>query len=132
MAELFAPKKKTDTASEPHIDVQKTVNQLNARLKMNEERFSELRKKMQFIEQSMISNQKKVNRELKTLVSDITDSKKVITDIKSKMGLIIKELQLSASKEDVDVLRKYLDLWQPVKFVTATQVEKIIEEKISR
>ena len=98
---------------------------------MNEERFSELRKKMQFIEQSMLSQQKKLAREIKAITSDITDSKKSLTEIKNKIALIIKEIQLSASREDMEVLKKYLDMWQPVKFVTETQVEKIIQEKLA-
>ena len=130
MADLFTTKKPAPSKSEASLDIQKTVNALNARLKMDEERFSELRKKLQFIEQSMLSNQKKLTRELKTITSDITESKHSIGDIKNKISLIIKELQLSESKEDLDILRKYLDLWQPVKFVTATQVEKMIDEKV--
>ena len=47
-----------------------------------------------------------------------------------KMKMIIKELKLCSKSEDLTVLKKYIDLWDPVRFVTQNEVEKIIEEKI--
>ena len=132
MADLFASKKnpKKEKADPNTVGIPTRMNELNARLKMNEERFSELRKKMQFIEQSFLKHQKKLIRELKVINSDIEEDKKGITELKSKINLIIKELQLSASREDVEVLKKYLELWQPVKFVTENQVERIVGDKV--
>ena len=51
-------------------------------------------------------------------------------DIKGKIMLIIKELQMLARSEDVDVLRKYLDMWQPVNFVTQNEVEKMVRDAV--
>ena len=47
-----------------------------------------------------------------------------------KMELVITEIKGTAAKEDIDALRKYIDLWDPVKFVTIETVEKLIEDKI--
>ncbi|MDO8660886.1 MAG: hypothetical protein Q7K43_03285 [Candidatus Woesearchaeota archaeon] len=106
------------------------VNAIATRLRMNEERYSELRKKVVLLEQNMLSSQKKFFGELKLVLSDITDLKRGTALMQDRMLSLLKELNLLARKEDVDVLKKYLDYWEPVKFVTAEHVERIIEEKL--
>ena len=48
------------------------------------------------------------------------------------MDLIIKELKLTAGKEEVLILKKYIDLWNPMNFATQRDVERLVEEKISQ
>ena len=48
------------------------------------------------------------------------------------MGLIIKELQSVARKEEVKVLEKYINLWNPIKFVTSNEVEQIVNDALER
>ena len=47
-----------------------------------------------------------------------------------KIDLIIKELKLTAGKEELMTLKKYIDLWNPMNFVTQRDVERVIEEKL--
>jgi hypothetical protein len=44
--------------------------------------------------------------------------------------LIIKELRLTAGREELETLKKYVDLWSPMNFVTQRDVERIVEEKM--
>ncbi len=108
------------------------VNAMSARIRIGEERFSELRKKMLVIEQNMLSNNKKAMTEIKALQTDIMEMRRTIQAVEDKIITIIKELRLAARKEDVDVLKRYLEIWDPVKFVTNEQVEKIIDEKLGK
>ena len=108
------------------------MNTLTARMRMQEERYSELRKKMLVIEQNMLSNHKKAMNEIKSLQSDFTEMRRTIQAVEDKIITIIKELRLTARKEDVDLLKRYLELWDPVKFITSDQVERIIDEKLGR
>jgi len=84
------------------------------------------------IEQNMLSNHKKAMNEIKSLQSDFTEMRRTIQAVEDKIITIIKELRLTARKEDVDVLKRYLELWDPVKFITSDQVERIIDEKLGR
>jgi hypothetical protein len=127
---LFAPK-----AAPPMPEVSGMTEQITAmaaRVRIGEERFSELRKKMLVVEQNMLSNHKKAMTEVKSLQSDIMEMKRTIQAVEDKIITIIKELRLMARKEDVDVMKRYLELWDPVKFVTHDQVEKIIDEKLGK
>ncbi|VVB81188.1 Uncharacterised protein [uncultured archaeon] len=113
-------------------EVTEQVNMMAARMRVGEERYSELRKKSLVVEQNMLSNNKKAMTEVKSLQTDISELRRTITAIEDKIITIIKELRLTARKEDIDIMKKYLDLWDPVKFVTNEQVEKIVDEKLGK
>ncbi len=108
------------------------VNMMAARVRIGEERYSELRKKLLVVEQNMLSNQKKFVTEIKSLQTEMNEFKRTIQAVEDKIITIIKELRLTARKEDIDVMKRYLDLWNPVKFITSQQVERIIDEKLGK
>jgi uncharacterized protein (DUF342 family) len=103
---------------------------LNTRLRVSEERYSDLRRKLQLLEQNMLAHQKKSLSDQKTLQGDILDIKRTLREMQDRLITVIKELQLTAKKEDVDVMKRYVEMWDPVRFVTAERVEKIIDEKL--
>ncbi|MBW3018735.1 hypothetical protein KY329_00940, partial [Candidatus Woesearchaeota archaeon] len=86
--------------------------------------------KMLFLEQNLLSNHRTAMDQIKSLQQDIVDIKRHIQEIEDRILTIIKELRLTARKEDIDVMRKYLDLWDPVKFVTMETVERMINDKL--
>ena len=108
--------------------VRDELNSLSTRLRLSEERYIDLRRKLQLIEQNMLANHKRAMTEVKNAISDIMAMRKTVDDVENKLILVIKELQLTAKKEDVDVIRKYFELWSPVSFATINQVDKMIKE----
>lgn len=110
--------------------MQANYSDVERRLIVLEVRYSEIRKKLQVAEQNMLSDFKRLHTEVKTTNSEVMETRHEMDEIKSKIMLIIKELQMLARSEDVDVLRKYLDMWQPVNFVTQNEVEKLIKEAV--
>jgi hypothetical protein len=127
---LFGPK---PVATGPDLSsVLNDINSVNTRVRLNEERFGDLRKKIQFLEQAQLSFQKKVLGEIKMVQGDITSLKRDLGETKNRLVLLIKELQLTAKKSDIDVLQKYLDMWQPVKWVQVDQVGRIVREELEK
>jgi hypothetical protein len=80
----------------------------------------------------MLSNHKKSMAEIKAVQSDVTEMRRTIQSVEDKIITVIKELRLTARKEDIDVMKRYLELWDPVKFVTAERVEKLIDDKLGK
>jgi 5-bromo-4-chloroindolyl phosphate hydrolysis protein len=113
-------------------DVRADINNLNTRIRLSEERFNDQRKKLQFLEQSQIEFQKKALGEIKMVQSDITALKRDLSETKSRLVLLIKELQLTAKQSDIQVLQKYMDMWQPVKWVQVDQVQRIVREELEK
>jgi hypothetical protein len=125
-----APKKLA--AAGPDIShLVEDVNTVNRRLRVLEERHSNFRRRVQVIEQNMLSSSKKVLSEVKSVNSEISEIKRQIGEIENRIIMVIKELRLTAKKEEIEVISKYLEYWEPVKFVTVEQVEKIIDEKLA-
>ena len=104
------------------------MSNLNQRLRILEERYTNLQRKTQVTDQNLLSNNRKFNQEIKTINSDINEIKASISEIDEKLRQIIKELQASARKEDMDILKRYIDLWDPSNFITRAEVEKIMNE----
>jgi len=78
----------------------------------------------------MLSNHKRAMSEIKSLQSELNELKRTVQGVEDKIITIIKELRLTSRKEDIEVLRKYIELWDPVRFVTRETVDKIVEEKL--
>jgi hypothetical protein len=99
---MFAAKEEVN----PNImaDISNQVSNSSRTLKMLEDKFSILRNKTQVIEQNMISNDKKIITDIKVLNSEILDIKTDLNDLKEKLTLLVKELKLSATKEEVKIL----------------------------
>ena len=108
------------------------VNTLSRRLKLMEQNFTNLRRFFQITEENMMAKHKHFSAEIKTLTSDINEIRKEIQELKDKLILVIREFQTLARKDEVKVLEKYINLWNPLKFVTQNEVEQIIHEILER
>jgi len=110
-------------------DVAGQVNNVSRGLKLLEDRYSTLRKKSQVTEQNMITNDRKMIVDIKLINSDLLDLKSDLNDLKEKLTLLVKELKLSATKEEVRLLQKYISYWEPLNFVTREELSKMLGER---
>lgn len=109
-------------------ELESTIN----RLRVLEERYTNIQTELRVTEENMINRNKRLTTELKTLTLDINELRKEINEIKDKVLMLIKELQSCAKKEDAKVLQKYIEMWEPMNFVTHKEVEDIINEKLAQ
>lgn len=113
-------------------EVAQEIIDMGRRLRTLEERYTNLQSKTQLTEQNMISRNRHVTTELKTFNSEVNEVKKEINEIKERILSVINELKVTAKKEEVKVLEKYINLWEPVNFVTRNEVEDIVREILSK
>lgn len=107
--------------------ISKNVNNLAASLRILEERYSTLRSKSQVSEQNMIELEKEVTEDVKMLSEDLVELKHELSDIKDKLRLISGEMKNLADKHEFRVMERYLDMWQPMNFVTRDELNKLLE-----
>ncbi len=105
---------------------------VSRRLRTIEERYTNIDRKVEFNEKNMIEWHKSTLTELKTILSDFTEMKKEINELKETLRAVVRNMQGLAKKDDVAVMKKYLELWEPIHFVTQEQVEKIVEDMLER
>ena len=130
------PKKSMKFGKQPQApefgDVNEDMNALSRRLRMMEEGFANLRRFLQITEENILAKNRHYSAEIKTVASDIMEIRKEIAELRDKLGLVIRELQTVARREEVKVLEKYINLWNPIRFVTHNEVESIINEVLEK
>lgn len=122
--------KKRNKEPEKGADISSEFNRLNSRLRLIEDTVENLRSKLQLTSENMLSNDKDIRGDIKVVTSDTDELKMELSDIKERIREMISAIKDYAKKEDVLTLKKYIDLWQPLNFVTRDEVEKLIKEII--
>ncbi|RMF05573.1 hypothetical protein D6764_04335, partial [Candidatus Woesearchaeota archaeon] len=97
------------------------------RLRILEDRYSNLRRKTQVTDQNMLSNTKRFTNEIREINDSLKEAKKEIYDMKEKMDLFVKELETCAKSEDVRMIENYVNLWNPIKFVTQNEAKSLVK-----
>lgn len=126
---LFGGSKKPQNTNQMQ-DIILQLNDVSRRLLILEERYSNLRKKTQITDQNMLENSKGYNKQLATMRDSLASFSHQLGDTNDKIKLVIRELQEGAKKQDVDVLTRYVDMWNPVNFVSRDEVFKLIKDQV--
>lgn len=100
-------------------------------LKGLEGKVNNLLREMDLIKNDFIKKQAQLRNDMKTLNDDLMEMKHTQEKMNQKMDLIVKELNTTAGVEDVQVLKKYIEFWNPLNFVTQRDVERIMEAKMA-
>jgi hypothetical protein len=96
-------------------------------LRMLEERYSTIRAKIQVSDQNIIEDTNRIFTQLKLIVKDITDLKIKIEDMRIKLNTFSNEIKEMASKQDLKVLQRYIEMWEPMQFMTEKQAISLIK-----
>jgi predicted RNase H-like nuclease (RuvC/YqgF family) len=118
------------TAQNTEMQEQFGVPQLYNWLKSVEGKVNRLTKEMETLKLNFSHKVGELTKEIKMVNDELVELKREREHLHEKMGLIIKELKVTAGKEEVLTLKKYIDLWNPMHFATQKDVERLIEEKI--
>ena len=78
----------------------------------------------------MIGEYKKLIKEIKSLEAEIVDMKNDVNNIKNIIKHLTEEAKNFARKDSLRVLEKYINLWNPLNFVTQSDVKRIVEEEL--
>ena len=108
------------------------VASLQTRVRLSEEKSSNLNSKLELLENNFVTSNKKRNDSIRELQADMLEMKHELEELKQKMVLIIRELKLTAGKDELNALTRYLDLWNPARFATREEVQKMIEEHLQQ
>ncbi len=103
---------------------------MSTRIREIEGKYNLLRDRMLLINNNMIEEYKKTTTEIKLVNEDVQEIKVNIYRIKEALRHLLKELDSFARKEDMKFLEKYINLWNPMKFVTEQDVKNIIKNEI--
>ncbi len=114
------------------VGLQEFLLDVNARVRDLEGKYNLLRDRVLIINQNMIEEYKKTINEVRVINLDIKEIKRDIFQIKETLRHLIQEIDFFARKEDVKVLEKYINLWNPMNFTTEKEVVRIVHDEIDR
>jgi len=105
---------------------------IGARIRVLENKFSTVNEHLLVINQNMIEEYKNMISEIKAIDADIKEIKQDIFNVKEVVRKMVKETEIFARKDEIKVLEKYINLWNPIKFITENQLNSILDEKLKK
>lgn len=107
-------------------EITQIIVDLNNRVRTLENKYNLLGERLLIVNQNMIEEYKRLLNEMKILNSDLREMKQDIFLTQDAMRNTVKEMELFAKKEQVKVLERYIDLLNPMRFVTEDEVENLV------
>ena len=96
-----------------------------------ESKVNTLVREVDVLKNDYIKKHNDLKRELKIFNDDILALKRTQNQAQQKMDLVIKELKQTAGVEDVAVLKKCVEFWNPLNFVTQKDLDRAVQVKIA-
>ena len=131
------PEISSDIASMPEPPKRKglikpvgSFSEMNRKLAIIEDRLQTLRDHIALVEKDSLEKTKALAVEVHEYDEKIDVIRKEIEKIESMIERIVSKLELFASKEQLKVLERYLNFWNPLDYVTKKDVEELINEKL--
>lgn len=133
---IFGESNKKDTQEfQSKVDTHsKALITVTQRQKDIENTLESLTEKIDMVDHNTVKDFKQVNNQVKQLKDEINDIQAEIKKIKEFNEKMSKQLSLFSTKDDVQKLEKYIDLWNPLDFVTRDELkqsQKKIVEKLT-
>lgn len=117
--EQFAEKVDTHT---------KTLLSIIQRQKDLESTVDLINEKLELIDHNSVKNNKSNFTDMKSVKTDIKEIREEIAGMKELTSKIARQLKLMSTSDEVAKLEKYIDLWNPMDFVTRQELEKYSDD----
>ena len=108
------------------------ISDINSKIRSMESKNSLLSEHLLTVNQNSIEEYKRLGKEISILNSELKKLKEELFNVKQALNGFLRETDFFAKKNDIKVLEKYINLWNPLEFVTENDVERIIERKLLR
>lgn len=110
----------------------KALTDLQRRIRVLEERYTTLRRKGQLIDENVLETEHDIREQLNKLDEEVTNLHRTLNDIDDKMDRFLEQVKISAKHEDVLVLKKYLEMWDPIQYLTQQEAQRLLKEHLNK
>lgn len=112
----------------PFESLSANVTGLGSRLRVIEERYSNIRKKTQMTDENLLDFERDIRSEIQSLNQDVLDIKSSLNELKEKILSISSELKGTVHEHDLKVLERYVEMWEPLNFITKEEAKELIDK----
>ncbi|MBR9702402.1 hypothetical protein GOV10_00050 [Candidatus Woesearchaeota archaeon] len=120
--ELFEKKAERRAPTQPHVE------DVAARLKVLEERYANLSRREQLAEQNMLHFERDLKADLRAIQKRLLESRRHTTEVRESLETIQGQVANTAPKHELRAIEAYLNLIQPLEFMTREEAKKLLEE----
>ncbi len=106
------------------------LSEFNTKISDLESRHEMLRERVFSLGNSFIKIRDDLKREINLAKDDIRSIKEAIEKIQGDLRHMMVETGNFARKEELQIVEKYMKLWEPLKFARTDEVKEMIEEAI--
>ena len=106
------------------------IAKLNRRLSLIENRVDNVRDQVELIETNLVDKHKSATSGLSELNNKIKDFNSKIIDLKNENMRLSSQLSNFATKQDVQVLERYINFWNPLDISKGRKAAQEDEEEI--
>tara|TARA_Y100000034_G_C6871055_1_gene397696 strand:- start:22 stop:408 length:387 start_codon:yes stop_codon:yes gene_type:complete len=104
------------------------VAKLNRRMSLIEDRINSLRDQIDLVESSLAEKHSSANSGISDVSNDVRDFNARLEELKQEIVRLSSHLDSFASKQDVQVLERYINFWSPLDSKRKSQGDKPGEE----
>lgn len=122
-----APRQLAPELQDLQKKISELVSDLGSRVKLIEERVENLRNHLDIIDSSLIEKHKAVISEIRNVEDGQRALRADMDMLKELAERLAKRMEALASKEEVKVLDRYVQLWQPLNFITRAEVTGVVK-----
>lgn len=109
-------------------DLSSLISDMNTRLRVLESKYPLFGERVLVINKNMIMEYKKLMAEIKAIDKELMELKKEAFALKETVTGIVKDLSLFARKDQLKILEKYINLWNPLNFITEKEALELIKK----
>lgn len=102
---------------------------INRRIRIIEEQIASVRSHIDMLDNSLIEKHKSSTEDIRNVEASFREIQSEIKENKELIERVVNKLSEYASKENVKVLEKYINFWNPLHYVTKQEVVDLIKEK---
>ncbi|MEK6941023.1 MAG: hypothetical protein AABW49_03935 [Nanoarchaeota archaeon] len=117
---------------QPTSDPGYILNEVISRVRGLESKQTLMSERVLVINKNMIIEYKQLTQQLHIMNSELRDIKIEMLRVKEAMQDMIKETKQFARKDKLKLLEKYVDLWNPMRFVTEEDVKNIVRDEVGK
>ncbi|HII14973.1 MAG TPA: hypothetical protein HA362_01560 [Nanoarchaeota archaeon] len=111
---------------------QDIIVELVNRVRILESKYTLMSERLLIVNENMIEHHKKLTKDIKVVDMEIRDMKNDLERVKNILKHLSEEAANFSRKDEVKLLEKYIKMWNPINFVTETDVKNILQRELRR
>ena len=114
----------------PQPNLSNEISNIISRIRMVEERHANMQRKLHLMEENMLSTNKEMKTEMKIVQQDLLDIKRKVKDFEETLTKISEGLEDLATRQEVKLIERYVNLLDPTNFISRKQLENEVKRQV--